>query len=886
MKKILLVLLTIVGMALHSQSVNNCPNLDLSMGNFTNWVGFTGTCCPINTPNLGIVAGRHTVMVAPGTDVTAGGPIAALTNTPPGYTNAARLGNQLTGAQGEALRYTYTPTMNTALFEYNYAAVLEDVGHSPAQQPRFELQVISINGQMIPCTYYQVVAAANVPNWNSQGNVRWRNWTKIGVDLSGYIGTPVTIDARTGDCSLSGHFGYGYVVGSCRPLVITTAYCVGDSVATLFGPDGFNSYIWRIQGNSQILSTQQAYVINNPTNGITYELQITSVSGCVATLSTVIQPVIVFPGFTYTTGCNNLVNFTDTTFVLNGFSGAWTWDFGDGNTSTQQNPSHNYAQPGTYTVTLNVASTVGCDSAVTRQVIVDSDPIANFSLPTNCGVVSTFTDLSSIPNGLGTITGWSWNFGNGNTSTQQNPTHTYTNPGNYNVSLTVTANNGCTHTVTHPFTHNPYPSATFTATTECNLTPTVFTDNSSVVLNNNIVGWSWFFGDNQFSNVANPSHVYVGPGTYNVMLIVTTDGGCADTHIVPVTVHPNPQPNFQFTEVCDGFVTNFTNTSNIVSGTIDIHLWSFGNSGVSNTTAFEPVVTFPTYGTYPITLTTTSNFGCVTSVTNNVNVWSKPQVNFQTDLLSGCYPVNPKFVNLTNIPNGNVSLWLWSFGDGKFSSELNPNNSYPNSAGLYTVSLTAISDKGCDSILVFPNYITVYPQPIAEFAYTPPHPNVIMTTIQFVNQTFLGDTFFWDLGDGTTSTSFSPNHTYLQDTATYIVSLYTVNQYGCSDSISHPLTINPTYSIYIPNSFTPNLDGTNENFKVYGVGIVEIDMFIYDRWGYRITEFTGNLDPLTIGWDGTKSNIDVKQDIYVYQMFVRDIFGIWHEYHGNINLIR
>jgi len=298
------------------------------------------------------------------------------------------------------------------------------------------------------------------------------------------------------------------------------------------------------------------------------------------------------------------------------------------------------------------------------------------------------------------------------------------------------------------------------------------------------------------------------------------------------------------------------------------------------------VVTYPAYGTYPVTLTATSNFGCTASVTNNVNVWPKPQVNFQTDLLSGCYPVNPKFVNLTNIPNGNVSLWLWSFGDGKFSSELNPNNSYPNSAGLYTVSLTAISDKGCDSTLVFPNYITVYPQPIAEFAYTPPFPNVIMTTIQFVNQTFLGDTFFWDLGDGTTSTSFSPNHTYLQDTATYMVSLYTVNQYGCTDSISHPLSIKPTYSIYIPNSFTPNLDGTNEAFKVYGIGIVEIDMFIYDRWGYPITEFKGNLDPLTIGWNGTKSNVNVKQDVYVYQMFVRDIFGNWHEYHGNINLIR
>jgi gliding motility-associated-like protein len=855
------------------------------MGNFTNWVGFTGTCCPINTPNIGIVAGRHTVMTAPGTDVTAGGPIAALTNTPLGYPNAARLGNQLNGAQGEALRYTYTPTMNTALFEYNYAAVLQDVGHGPAQQPRFELQVIAGNGQTIPCTYYQVVAAANVPNWNSQGNIRWRNWTKVGVDLSGNVGSPVTIDARTGDCSLYGHYGYGYVVGSCRPLVITTAYCVGDSVATLIGPDGFNSYVWYIQGNPQILSTQQAYVINNPTNGITYELQITSVSGCIATLSTVIQPVIVFPGFTYTTGCNNLVNFTDTTFVLNGFGGAWDWDFGDGNTSTQQNPTHNYAQPGTYTVTLNVASTVGCDSAMSMQVIVDSDPIADFSLPNNCGVTNSFTDLSYIPNGLGSITGWSWSFGDGNTSNQQNPTHTFANPGNYNVSLTVTANNGCSHTVSYPYTHNPYPVASFTTSTECNLTPTIFTDNSSVALNNNIVSWNWYFGDNQFSSVSNPNHVYVNPGTYNVMLIVITDGGCADTHIVPTTVHPNPQPNFQFTEVCDGFSTAFTNTSNIVSGSINIYDWNFNSTGIANSALFEPVVNYPTHGVYPVTLIATSNFGCIDSVTNNINVWPKPQINFQTDLLSGCYPLNPKFVNLTSIPSGNVSLWLWSFGDGRFSSEFSPNNSYPNTAGLYTVSLTAVSDKGCDSTLTLTDYITVYPQPIAEFSYTPPYPNVIETTIQFINQTFLGGIYFWDLGDGTTSTNFSPNHTYEQDTATYMVFLHTVNQYGCMDSISHPLTIKPIYSIHIPNSFTPNLDGTNESFRVYGMGITEINMFIYDRWGYLVS-YMKNLEPMSIGWDGTKHGNDIKQDVYVYQIYVRDIFGNWHEYCGNINLIR
>ena len=888
MKRLILLFL-FVG-SLNSQIINNCPNLDLSLGNFTNWVGFTGTppnggCCPINTPIIGIVANRHVVTTAPGTDQTQGGPIAALTNTPSGYPRAARLGNQLTGRQAEALRYTYTPTMNTALFEYNYAAVLQDVGHSAAQQPRFELQVIDANNQAIPCTYYLVIAAANVPNWNSQGNIRWRNWTKIGVDLSAQVGTPITIEARTGDCSLSGHYGYGYIVGSCRPLVITTAYCVGDSVATLIAPDGFSNYRWFIQGQPQVLSTQQAYVINNPTNGITYEVEISSVSGCIATLSTVVNPVIVYPGFTYTTGCNNLVNFTDTTFVLNGFAGAWTWDFGDGNTSTQQNPSHNYAQPGTYQVTLNVASTVGCDSAITLPVAVDSDPVADFSLPTNCGITNAFTDLSFVPNGLGNLTGWLWNYGDGNTSNAQNPTHTFAAPGTYNISLTVTSSNTCTHTVTQSYTHNPFPTANFTASTECNLDATVFTDNSTVLLNNNVTQWNWFFGNGSTSNSQNPQHIFTSPGTYNVMLVATTDGGCADTAIVPVTVHPNPQPNFQFTEICNGSTTSFTNTSNILTGNIVAYDWNFGDAALAPSQQESPTVFYPNNGTFPVTLTATSEFGCAASVTQNVNVWPKPQVDFSANVTSGCFPVTPTFNNLTTIASGSIVSWVWTFGDGRTSNQQSPSNAYPNAAGDYTVSLTAVSDRGCDSTVTFIDYITVFPQPIAQFGYTPPFPTIIETTVLFINQSFLGESFFWNLGDGTTSQAFSPNHTYAQDTATYDITLVATNQYGCVDSTTHPVKINPKYTIFIPNAFSPNADGVNDHFRVQGLGIVELVMRIFDRWGDPVTTLE-NLDPMNKGWNGTKNGTEMKQDIYVYRIQARDIFGEWQEYYGQINLIR
>jgi hypothetical protein len=165
--------------ALFSQPGGGCPNADFSMNGFQNWIGGIGTCCPINITNPNTIQnGRHTIMT-PGLDPI----INALTRTPPGIPQSARLGNSQVGAQAESLRYSFTVTQQNALFIYRYAVVLEDPGHSPVQQPRFEMQVKNQNGGIIPCTFYQVAAGGNVPGFVSQGQVRWRNWTTTGVNL-------------------------------------------------------------------------------------------------------------------------------------------------------------------------------------------------------------------------------------------------------------------------------------------------------------------------------------------------------------------------------------------------------------------------------------------------------------------------------------------------------------------------------------------------------------------------------------------------------------------------------------------------------------------------------------------------------------------------------
>jgi gliding motility-associated-like protein len=856
----LILLFLFIGNLFSQQPINNCPNLDLSFGNFTNWVGRTGSCCPINLPTTGIVNGRHTIM-NPGNDPI----IPALTLTPPGYNRSARLGNSSTGAQAEGLRYTYNVQNNTSLFEYVFAVVLQDPGHSPSQQPRFELQVLNQNNQPIPCTFYQVTAAGNVPGFQTQGGVRWRNWTKVGVDLLSYVGQNVTIEARTGDCSLSGHYGYGYIVGSCQPLVITVAYCIGDSVATLFAPSGFSSYQWRIQGQSQVLSTQQSHVINNPSNGITYTCTVTSVMGCTATLSAVINPVISTSNFNYTTNCNNIVNFTDATTVINGIPSLWNWDFGDGNTSTQQNPTHQYTQPGVYQVRLISGALANCPDTIIQQVIVSSDPISNFILPTTCGNTVQFIDSSYTILNLGNINSWSWNFGNGQTSTQQNPTITFTQPGTYNITLTVSSNN-CTNTITKPFQVKPFPIADFTNPSECLFDTMFITNNSVSLIDTNF----WDFGDGTQSGDYNPAKIYQNFGTYNITLITTNIYGCSDTINKPVTIYPLPTPNFTFNNVCDGTPITFINTTNYPQIN-----WSLGG----NTDTLNYL--FDSYGTYNVTLNTVDSNGCSNDITKAIEIYPNPIVNFIANDTSGCFPLSILFTNQSQIPSGQIIDWTWNLGNLIINDEYNVSTSYPNTYSTYNITLTATSDKGCTSVLTKNNYITVYPQPTAEFRYEPSSPTIINPRVQFINQSLLADNYFWNFGDNNVSVIENPVHTYLADTGTYIIFMYVSNEFGCKDTITHPITIKPIYTIYIPNTFTPNGDFINDLFKVQGTGIVECNMFIYNRWGELIFK-QFNLDPLLRGWDGK----NYKQDVYSYLIEVRDMFGEWYKYIGQLNLIR
>ncbi|MDD2260238.1 MAG: PKD domain-containing protein [Acholeplasmataceae bacterium] len=221
------------------------------------------------------------------------------------------------------------------------------------------------------------------------------------------------------------------------------------------------------------------------------------------------------------------VAFNDTSMPV---ATSWSWDFGDGNTSTEKNPVHTYTVAGTYNVTLTATNAAGSD---TKEMIgieatgsggggeSPASPVVSFSANVTSGLpplAVLFTDTSS-----GSPTAWSWDFGDGNTSAEQNPVHTYTAAGTYTITLTVTNAAGSNSTTEADYITLSAGMASFTANRTGGLPPlaVAFTDTSD----GNPTAWSWDFGDGSTSAEQNPVHTYTAVGTYNVTLTVTGSFG-------------------------------------------------------------------------------------------------------------------------------------------------------------------------------------------------------------------------------------------------------------------------------------------------------------------------------------------------------------------------
>ena len=259
---------------------------------------------------------------------------------------------------------------------------------------------------------------------------------------------------------------------------------------------------------------------------------------------TLIQPVNVYPkpnaSFTFPRTCQpDAVAFADASTLSSGTISNYDWDFGDGGSSTMQNPSYAYAAADSYFVELIVTTDQGCLDTLLKALVWNPKPSADFDFQNICFPDSMyFNDLTTLQ--FGNLLRWEWDFGDGNSSLATNPVHAYTTAGSYSVQLIVTTDSLCMDTLVQTVYSNEKPQAAYSPSTICWPDTVPFQDQSTIGGTAQVVGWSWQFGDGDTSSLQNPMHYYAHPDTFNLTFIAFSDSGCTDTLANRFVAFPPP----------------------------------------------------------------------------------------------------------------------------------------------------------------------------------------------------------------------------------------------------------------------------------------------------------------------------------------------------------
>ncbi|MBN4071366.1 PKD domain-containing protein, partial [Crocinitomix catalasitica] len=394
------------------------------------------------------------------------------------------------------------------------------------------------------------------------------------------------------------------------------------------------------------------------------------------------------------------------------------------------------------------------------------------------------------------------------------------------------------------------PVADFTWTDQCEgLGAMDFTD-ASTISSGTITAWDWDFGDGGTSTLTNPSNTYSAAGTYSVTLTVTSSDGCTNSVSYPVTIFPNPTPDFEFaidgassssgaTGGCLGNPVDFTNLSTILApDIITSTAWDFGEGGTSG--ASDPSYTYGAVGTYSVTLTITSNNGCIDSITIPLEIFPIPVPSFIVNDV--CDGDSATFVDASTISSGSITGWEWDFDDGSpadFTPAPGPSHTY--SAGTYNPTLIVTSDQGCQNSVTVP--ITVFSLPVVTAG-----PDQTMCDGAACTLTGGGASIYAWTGGVTDGTPFVPT----VGTTTYTVTGTDIN--GCVSTDDVDVIVNPLPLV------TAGVDQTvcnGENVTLSGGGASTYS------WTGGITDglpFSPSLGTTTYTVTGTDANGCISTD--------------------------
>lgn len=462
----------------------------------------------------------------------------------------------------------------------------------------------------------------------------------------------------------------------------------------------------------------------------------------------------------------------------------WHWDFGDGTTSTTQNPTKVYTNPGVYSVTFIVSDGLCRDSSTKVAYITVTQGFAiNFTADNHNSCTTPFTvNFTSVaPAGTTLI----WNFGDGNSSTQINPTNTYTGAQAYSVSLTVIDSSGCTVSSTLPgFINTSRPGVKFTSDTLVCPHALIQFANSTI----NATRYLWNFGDGDTSTLKSPIHSYASFGRYSVSLTAWDSIGCDSTLVKPSFINVDSTVvDFTVDEkfsMCPPLVSIFSSHANR-SGLK--YLWNFGD-GYTDTSA-NPTHVYFHPGVYTVTLTGTGLYGCTNTITyTNLITVQGPSATFSMNPNSGCVPVN---VSFSATPSVNTQRVVCDLGDGTlYTDSLHFNYTY-DAVSIFHPKFILTDQIGCTVAYALDSIVT-HGVPVISMNDT----SICAGKTVNIN---MGSGYQWKTrglyASDSSAQALMPCDTCaavsLQPVDTTVYLVKTTNQYGCSATASFKVNVDP-----------------------------------------------------------------------------------------------
>ena len=460
------------------------------------------------------------------------------------------------------------------------------------------------------------------------------------------------------------------------------------------------------------------------------------------TISIICQAPINDVGFGWT---NYLTGATVAFDARGSFITDWLWDFGDGTTSTEKNPTHTYSTREIFTVTLKGSNNCGSTTFTSPIDIICKQ------------VKTTFDTLSQqltvhFSNASEFAAEFEWDFGDGNSSTRYTVEHTYALPGTYSVCLTIT--NECS---SETKCKNVTVSCDHGIVTDVQLT----TDEFTLKVENQSTGAesvAWDFGDGESSSAVSPTHEYAAEGTYSVCFTLSNIcGEITECRSVTITCI-DPVSNFEVSVV--ELVVDFTNNSTDASS----YKWDFGDGNTSAQN--QPTHTYASPGTYQVCLKVSNDCNSET-VCKDVIVSCSHGITADIQLTS-----KDLSLDVENKSTGAESV-AWDFGDGESSLLVSPSHQYV-AEGTYSVCVTL--SNMCGEVEECYSIIIACTNPVSDFEYT-----IANFDINFTNTSKDATTYEWSFGDGTISKEKSPSHKY-QNAGTFHICLTAIND--CKESAS------------------------------------------------------------------------------------------------------